>query len=164
MKRLLLFAMVLAGNLLAQISVPTNLRIVTGEPTPSPSPSSGQDIDLRGYKLVFEENFDVLSIADTDAKGDKRWYFHPHLVRLERSQVLIGPPGRCNVSMACSLTRPPGMRIGATLSEKNWETGCLASMDKTRSGFAQRYGYWSARVTMPDAGWSALARLLARFG
>ena len=29
-----------------------------------------QDIDLTGYTLVFEDNFDTLSVADTDDKGD----------------------------------------------------------------------------------------------
>jgi hypothetical protein len=50
MKRLLFFAALLAGNLLAEISAPQNLRIVTGEPSPTPSPGNPQDIDLTGYK------------------------------------------------------------------------------------------------------------------
>ena len=29
-----------------------------------------QDIDLTGYTLAFEDNFDTLSVADTDDKGD----------------------------------------------------------------------------------------------
>ena len=154
MKRLLFFAALLAGNLLAQVSAPNNLRIVTGEPPP-PGPGDPQDIDLTGYKLVFEENFDVLSVADTDAKGDKTWYAFP-------------PYGQAG-SFSSSHWTPDAMQciddiLVNTASwnsdrddpfDKNWETGCLASMDKTRSGFAQRYGYWSARVKMPDAGWSA---------
>jgi hypothetical protein len=77
MKRLLFFAALLAGNLLAEISAPENLRIVTGEPSPTPSPGDPQDIDLTGYKLVFEEKFDGISIAESDAKGDKTWYSYP---------------------------------------------------------------------------------------
>jgi len=75
MKRLLFFAVLLTGNLFAQISAPKNLRIDTGEPSPTPTPADPQDIDLTGYKLVFEENFDVLSVAETDAKGDKHGIF-----------------------------------------------------------------------------------------
>jgi hypothetical protein len=75
MKQMLFFVALTVGNLFAEISTPKNLRIVTAEPTPTPS--DAQDIDLTGYKLVFEENFDVLSVAETDAKGDKTWYFFP---------------------------------------------------------------------------------------
>ena len=77
MKRLLFFAGLIAGNLLAEISAPQNLRIVTGKPSPTPSPGDPQDIDLTGCKLVFQENFDVLSVAETDAKGEKTWYSYP---------------------------------------------------------------------------------------
>ena len=77
MKQLLFFVALTVGNLLAEISTPKNLRIVTAEPTPTPSPSDPQDIDLTGYKLVFEENFDVLSVVETDAKGDEKWYAYP---------------------------------------------------------------------------------------
>jgi hypothetical protein len=30
----------------------------------------------------------------------------------------------------------------------NWESGLIASMDKRRHGFAQRFGYWSARILL----------------
>ena len=155
MKRLLFFAALLAGNLLAEISAPKNLRIVTGEPSPTPSQGDPQDIDLTGYKLVFEENFDVLSVAETDAKGDKTWYFWPP----------YGPAGAFSTSHWTSdaMQSIDGVLVNTASwnperrdpLDNNWETGCLSSMDKTRSGFAQRYGYWSARVKMPDAGWSA---------
>ena len=36
-----------------------------------------QDIDLTGYTLVFEDNFDTLSVADTDDKGEETWFFWP---------------------------------------------------------------------------------------
>jgi beta-glucanase (GH16 family) len=157
MKRLLFFAALLAGNLFAEISAPKNLRIVTGEPSPTPTPGDPQDIDLTGYTLVFEENFDVLSVAETDAKGDETWYAYPP----------FGPAGAFSSShfvpeaMQCidgvlvnTASWNPARRDPLY---RNWESGCLASMDKTRSGFAQRYGYWSARVKMPDTGWSAWA-------
>ena len=36
-----------------------------------------EDIDLTGYTLVFEDNFDTLSVANTDDKDDHTWYFWP---------------------------------------------------------------------------------------
>jgi hypothetical protein len=42
--------------------------------------SSGQaqqDIDLTGYTLVFQDNFDTLPLADSDDKGAKTWFFWP---------------------------------------------------------------------------------------
>ena len=40
----------------------------------------------------------------------------------------------------------------------SWRSRTIASMDKRRHGFAQRFGYWSARIKMLNAGqgaWSA---------
>ena len=36
--------------------------------------------------------------------------------------------------------------------DNNWESGFIASMDRQRQGFAQKFGYWSARIKMPQAG------------
>ncbi len=171
MNRLLLLAGLLSGNLLAQISAPRNLRLVTREatptptpvetpaptptPTPSPNPDDPGDIDLTGFTLVFEENFDVLSVADTDAKGDKTWYFCPPygLAGAFSTSHWTSESMQCQDGVLINTASWNSNRHDPL--DKNWESGCLSSMDKTRSGFAQRYGYWAARVKMPDAGWSA---------
>ena len=114
-----------------------------------------QDIDLTGYTLAFEDNFDTLSVADTDDKGDHTWYFWPP----------YGPAGAFSAShwVTWTMECQNGVLINTAewnpdrhdRFDNNWESGCLSSMDKRRNGFAQRFGYWSARIKMPDAGQGA---------
>ncbi len=49
-----------------------------------------EDIDLEGYTLVFEDNFDTLSVAETDDKGDATWYFGLRMGRRAPSPRAIG--------------------------------------------------------------------------
>ena len=55
----------------------TCLGLVLGLLLTLSSARAQQDIDLTGYTLVFEDNFDTLSVADTDDKGDETWFFWP---------------------------------------------------------------------------------------
>ena len=117
-----------------------------------PKAQAQGDIDLTGYTLVFEENFDTLSVAQTDAKGDKTWYFFPP----------YGPAGAYSFShwsventMSCAngiLTNTAWWDNTIQNHWTNWRSGNLSSMDKTRSGFARKYGYFAARIKMPNAG------------
>jgi hypothetical protein len=52
MKQMLFFVALTVGNLFAEISTPKNLRIVTAEPTPTPSDT--QDIDLTRINWSFK--------------------------------------------------------------------------------------------------------------
>jgi hypothetical protein len=140
-KQMLFFVALTVGNLFAEISAPTNLRIVTAEPTPTPSPSGPEDIDLTGYKLVFEEAFDVLSVAETDAKGDKTWYFHPPYGQAGAFSSSHWTPRAMRCVDGVLINTASWNANKGDLLGNNWETGCLSSMDRRRSGFAQRYGY-----------------------
>jgi beta-glucanase (GH16 family) len=114
-----------------------------------------EDIDLTDYTLVFEDNFDTLSVANTDDKGDHTWFFWPP----------YGPAGAFSAShwMTSRMECQNGVLINRAEwnpnrhdpFDNNWESGCLSSMDKRRNGFAQRFGYWSAKMKMPDAGQGA---------
>jgi beta-glucanase (GH16 family) len=111
-----------------------------------------QDIDLTGYKLVFSDEFNTLSVGSADGKGSAKWGDWPP----------YGPAGA--FSRSHWARRRLGVDNGILFSEavwtaerrdaagNNWESGLIASMDKKRSGFAQRFGYWSARMKMPNAG------------
>ena len=56
---------------------PTCLSLILPLALTLSSARAQQEIDLTGYTLVFEDNFDTLSVADTDDKGDDTWYFWP---------------------------------------------------------------------------------------
>ena len=119
----------------------------------------GQDRDLPGYKLAFEDNFDTLSVGPDTDKGSATW----------GNWLPYGPAGAFSRShwaqwrlevvdgvLRSNMVWNPNRQEDQ--SGNNWESGLIASMDKRRHGFAQRFGYWSARIKMPNAGqgaWSA---------
>jgi beta-glucanase (GH16 family) len=114
-----------------------------------------KDRDLTGYTLVFEDNFDVRSVGSDADKGNKRWGNWPP----------YGPAGAFSRShWAQSRLECAGGILRSWMVwnpdrndqlGNNWESGLIASMDKQRRGFAQRFGYWSARMRMPRAGQGA---------
>ena len=117
-----------------------------------------QDIDLTGYRLVFSDEFNTLSVGSANGKGAAKWGDWPP----------YGPAGafsrshwakrRLRVDNGILSSDAVWNSQRNDASGNNWESGLIASMDKNRSGFAQRFGYWSARMKMPNAGqgaWSA---------
>ena len=111
-----------------------------------------QDIDLTGYRLTFEDNFDTLSVSPNGShtKGTATWFQNP-------------PYGAAG-SYSVSTWSMSGMRcidgvlnIPAAFYPPNstWYSGQISSMDEQKKGFAQQYGYFSARMKMPNAGTGA---------
>ncbi len=113
---------------------------------------SAQDIDLSGYTLTFEDNFDVLSVSPdgSNTKGAKTWYHFPP----------TGAAGNYGVNkwyvaqMSCT-DGILNIRASWNAATNRWQSGQLASMDKSKIGFAQKYGYFSCRMQMPVAGTGA---------
>ena len=127
------------------------------------SPVLAQDRTLPGYTLVFEDEFNTRSIGDHRGKGDNTWGDYPpygaaagfsfsHWMGSfqDRKDLAIINNGVLELwTRYVTLNDPNG---------RNWISGVIASKDIHNSGFAQRFGYWSARMKMPDAGqgaWSA---------
>jgi Glycosyl hydrolases family 16 len=122
------------------------------------------DIDLTGYTLVFADEFDALSVGSHHNKGTARWGDYPpygaaaafsfsHWMGSFPSEI----PQVCNItgSMLSLWTKHYDLNDPWG---RNWISGVIASKDILNQGFAQRFGYWSARMKMPDAGqgaWSA---------
>jgi len=118
--------------------------------------------DLNNYSLVFSDEFNTRSIGSHHDKGDNKWGDYP-------------PYGAAAAfSFSHWMGSFPGDEQYATISNgvlnlwtryvnlndpngRNWISGVIASMDVNRRGFAQRFGYWSARMKMPNAGQGAWA-------
>jgi beta-glucanase (GH16 family) len=113
--------------------------------------------DLTGYKLVFEDNFNVLSVQAPEDKGDKIWLGHPP----------YGPASHFSFSHWSWDRRTLRVKNGHLVNTAwydptitnhwtNWRSGAMSSMDRNdASGFAQRFGYFEARMRMPQAGQGA---------
>jgi beta-glucanase (GH16 family) len=116
-----------------------------------------QDRNLTGYTLVFSDEFnggpEVSVAVHPYDKGNKTWFYWPP----------YGPAGAFSFSEWSADERSMRIENGVLLNTawwdpelegpwgSQWRSGCLASMDKERDGFAQRFGYWSARMKMPNA-------------
>ena len=116
----------------------------------------GQDRDLTGYTLVFADEFNDLSLSTHRGKGSARWgdwppsgpegafsFSHWGQVEWGNSWWMVNS-GILRLRMIYHPSWPDPNR--------KWVSGLIASMDVQKSGFAQRYGYWSARIKMPPAG------------
>jgi len=113
-----------------------------------------QDINLTGYTLVFEDNFDTLSCSTNgqSTKGSNKWFHLPP----------TGPAGNYSASTWDSnqISASGGLlslkaAFSIPASTNKWFTGQISSMDPTGAGFAQKYGYFAAKVRMPNAGTGA---------
>lgn len=115
-------------------------------------PLMAQDIPLTGYTLTFSDEFDSLScsINGQNAKGGSRWYHLPP----------TGPAGNYSASTwdSYKISVSGGLlnlSAGFRTSDQKWYTGQISSMDPTGAGFAQKHGYFSAKIRMPNAGTGA---------
>jgi beta-glucanase (GH16 family) len=108
----------------------------------------GQDINLTGYTLAFDDEFNTLSATTTSPKGASNWYCLP----LNSAGYYSESTWDIN-SLSVS---------GGVLSDKafldgsnNWHSGELLSVDPTGAGFSQTYGYFEIRCQMPNSGTGA---------
>jgi beta-glucanase (GH16 family) len=118
-----------------------------------------QDRDLTGYTLVFSDEFNTLSVGHHENKGDATWsagapygpassFSASHWgIWGERWQVWTVSNGVLSLHTRYDPSTP-----------NKWVSGIIASRDRRNQGFAQRFGYWSAKIKWPNAGqgaWSA---------
>lgn len=116
----------------------------------------GQDRDLTGYTLVFSDEFDARSIGDHRDKGSNTWGDYPPYgaaAAFSFSHWMGSFQGRTDfATVDGGILSLWTRRVELNDSNgRNWVSGVIASKDVRNSGFAQRFGYWSARVRMPDA-------------
>ena len=109
----------------------------------------GQDIDLTGYTLTFSDEFEIESVSPNGAttKAGYTWYHLPP----------YGPAGNYSASKwtHCSGVNAGSLTISAAYHAPDWYSGQISSMDPTKAGFSQKYGYFSARIKMPESGQGA---------
>ena len=99
-------------------------------------------LDLRGYKLTFDEPFDRL---DVSAWGPgTRWIAHTPWAGDFGDARFVDPTHSSPFS-----TKNGILTIAMTRVDGNWTSGLLASIDKDGHGFAQTTGYWEMRAKLP---------------
>lgn len=104
---------------------------------------TGDELDIARMSLSFEDNFDKL---DASAWGPgTRWITHTPWSGDFGAARFADPGERTPFA-----TKDGILSIKASRDpEGDWQSGLLASVDPTRNGFSQRYGYFEMRAKLP---------------
>lgn len=110
---------------------------------------AGTKLDLSGYKLTFNDEFDSLSISN--GKTPAKWYSGVHsdfgMAKFARGAASASP-----FSVADGV-------LNIRMEQKNgvWQSGLLQTVDANTEGFKQSYGYFEMRAKFPQGAgaWAA---------
>jgi len=107
------------------------------------SAGGAPDLDLSGYELVFDENFDTL---DVSARGPgTRWIAHTPWNGDFGDALFVDPTPGFPFTIEDGI-----LRIEARKSEDGaWRAGLLSSTDPSGQGFQLPYGYFEMRAKLP---------------
>lgn len=112
-------------------------------PTPGPGEKT---LDLTGYHVTFNEEFDDLSVSawGPTGPGGTRWMAHtPWHGDFGDAQFTDPKPG-------FPFTVKNGvLRIEARQEDGRWRSGLLSAVDPNGNGFTQQYGYFECRTKFP---------------
>lgn len=120
------------------------LRVDAQAPIPGPGEKT---LDLTGYRVTFNEQFDDLSVSAWGPAGSDgtRWIAHT--------------PWRGDFGDARFADPTPGfpftiqdglLRIEARKKGGRWRSGLLSAVDPDGNGFKQQYGYFECRAKFPQ--------------
>jgi hypothetical protein len=108
------------------------------------------DINLAGYTLTFDDEFNSLSLSSSSPKGSANWYGYPAYGGAGWFSASAWNPTAFSVSGGvlndlCWSNR-------TLINGQHWQSGIMCSVDTTGAGFSQQYGYFEIRCEMPNAG------------
>ena len=106
----------------------------------------GQPLDLTGYKRTFHDNFDSLTTITDGATGAGPWYAP---ARPDTSLAHFVSPTQTPVTF--SIDTPGVLTITMQKVGTSWYSGHMQTVDNVGEGFAQRYGYFEAKMAFQKA-------------
>jgi beta-glucanase (GH16 family) len=106
----------------------------------------GQSLDLTGYTQTFEDTFNSLSTITDGATGSGPWYAP---ARPDTSLAHFLSPSQTPVTF--SIDTPGVLTITMQKVDTSWYSGHIQTVNNVGNGFAQRYGYFEARMAFERA-------------
>jgi len=113
------------------------LRVAPDAPASDlPAPS----LNLKGYHLTFDDEFNALSVSAAGPGG--RWFTN--------TKGAFGDARFVEQKEGFPFTIGKGvLHIEARKDADGWKSGILASVDPQGNGFAQKFGYFEMRAKFP---------------
>jgi hypothetical protein len=121
-----------------------SLEIDEDAPIPGPGEPT---LDLEGYTLTFNEEFEDLSVSAWGPAGPNgsRWIAHtPWYGDFGDARFTDPEPGFPFV------VQDGVLRIEASKKDGGWRSGLLSAVDPQGRGFKQQYGYFECRAKFPQ--------------
>jgi Ca2+-binding RTX toxin-like protein len=106
----------------------------------------GQPLDLTGYKQTFVDNFNSVASITDGATGTGPWYAP---ARPDTSLAHFLSPSETPVTF--SIDTPGVLTITMQKLGTSWYSGHMQTVNKVGNGFAQRYGYFEAKMAFEKA-------------
>ena len=114
----------------------------------APIPGPGEPtLDLTGYHLTLNEEFDDLSISawGPAGPGGSRWIAHTPWYGDFGDARFTDPRPDFPFTIENSI-----LRIEARQENVRWRSGLLSAVDPNGNGFTQQYGYFECRAKFPQ--------------
>jgi beta-glucanase (GH16 family) len=106
----------------------------------------GQPLDLTGYTGTFDDDFDSVTTVTDGVTGSGPWYAP---ARPDTSLAHFLSPSQTPVTF--SIDTPGVLTITMQKVDTSWYSGHIQTVNKIGEGFAQRYGYFEARMAFEKA-------------
>ena len=123
-----------------------NRWVSTGPSAAWDGSHKGKPLDLTGYTKTFEDNFESLSTITDGATGSGPWYAP---ARPDTSLAHFLSPSQTPVTF--SIDTPGVLTITMQKVDTSWYSGHIQTVNNVGDGFAQRYGYFEARMAFEKA-------------
>jgi hypothetical protein len=106
----------------------------------------GRPLDLTGYRKTFVDNFNSPSTITDGATGSGPWYAP---ARPDTSLAHFLSPSETPVTF--SIDTPGVLTITMQKVGTSWYSGHIQTVNNVGEGFAQRYGYFEAKMAFEKA-------------
>jgi beta-glucanase (GH16 family) len=118
---------------------------------PAPSLLAPQTLNLTGFTLTFDDEFQTLDLSDGFVYNGSKWYTHNEQCCMQTTDgsgtFMYGmddPEDPYSIA--------PGVGLDIRLQEvnHNWSSGVMTSVDNFGVGFSQQYGYFEMSAKFPS--------------